>query len=180
MEQMALSTSNRMKKRACFFSLSLRLAICLVPGVLAVNAQELSKQVKIEHILDLMNAQATMDQTLDQMTAMINDQIKAQSSNATMEQLARAQEFQRKLMELVKSRLSWQKMRPDFIRIYGETYSDEELNGMLAFFESPAGQGFLKKTPMLTQKVIAVSQAQLGDLMPEIQRLARESFPTKQ
>jgi len=110
---------------------------------------------------------------------MVNTQMKAQTPNASPQQLAQAQEFQSKLMGLVKSRVSWEKMRPEFVRIYSETYSDDEINGMLAFFQSPAGRGFLGKSPVITQKVMAFSQSQLGDLMPEIQRMVKESAQKK-
>ncbi len=168
-----------MHKGTRSFSLFLGLAVCLLVGAHSARAQELTREAKIERILDLMNAQATLDQMLDQFTAVINNQLKTQAPNANAEQLAQMQEFQKQVMELVKSRVSWAKLRPEFIRIYGETYSDEELSGMLSFFESPAGRGFLQKTPVITQKAMAVSQAQLGDLMPEIQRLAKEAGQKK-
>jgi hypothetical protein len=168
-----------MYKRARCFSFSFVLSIWLLSGAFPAHAQELSREAKIERILDLMNSQTGVDQILDQFSATINTQLKSQSPNAIPEQLAQAQEFQGKLMELVKSRVSWEKMRPEFVRIYRETYSDEEIDGMLAFYESPAGRGFVKKSPLLTQKIMAVTQTQLRELMPDIQRLARESLQKK-
>src|ERR1019366_730538 len=123
---------------------------CLLAGT-AAQAQELTKQAKIERILDLTNSQASVDKMLDQMTGMITSQMKAQMPKATPEQLAQTQEMQSKMMELIKSRLSGAKMRDEYIRIYGELYSDEEISGMLAFYESPAGRGFLQKTPQVTE-----------------------------
>ncbi len=153
------------------------IAILALAGSIVSSAQELTKQAKVEKILDLTNSQATMNQMLDQITASMNGQLKAQIPNATPEKLAQMQEVQKKLMDLVRSKMSWDKMRPEMVRIYTETYSDEELTGMLAFFESPAGQGFVKKTPLMAQKMLAVSQKQMGDIMPEIQRIVKESAP---
>jgi hypothetical protein len=156
------------------------LALCMLAAGTSAHAQELTKQVKIDRILELMNTEASVNQMLDQMTGMVTSQMKTAMPNATPEQLAQAQEVQKKMMELIKSRISWEKMRGEYARIYGEIYSDEEINGMLAFYESPAGRGFVQKMPLLAQKTMAISQAQMGDLMPEIMRIVRESMPKKQ
>jgi hypothetical protein len=155
----------------------LGLAAMALLSIVPVSAQPLTKQAKIEKILDLTNSQASVNQMLDQMTASMNSQMKTQMPNATPERLAQMQEMQRKMLDLVKSRISWEKMRPEMVRAYSETYTDDEVNGILGFYESPAGQSFLKKSPMLMQKVMAVSQAQMADLMPEIQRIVKESAP---
>jgi hypothetical protein len=150
--------------------------LAAVPG----QAQELTKQAKIERILDLTNSQASVDKLLDQMTSMINSQMKTQMPKATPEQLAQAQEMQSKMMELIKSRMSWTKMRDSYVKVYADLYSDSEIDGMLAFYESPAGRGYLEKMPLMTQRIMMASQTQMGDLMPEILRIIQESAQKKQ
>jgi len=54
-----------MHKKASGLSLSFSLAICILVGGLPAHAQELSRQAKIETILDLMNSQASVDQMFD-------------------------------------------------------------------------------------------------------------------
>ena len=75
--------------------------------------------------------------------------------------------------------MSFEKMRPDLIRIYAETYTDSEIDGMLAFFESPVGQSYLKKTPEVAQKIFAASQSQLGDIMQEVRQMMTETAERK-
>jgi hypothetical protein len=61
-------------------------------------------------------------------------------------------------------------MKPKMIalvsRVYAETYSEEELTGILAFYRSPAGQAMLKKTPVLAGKMGAA----MAELQPEMWR----------
>jgi hypothetical protein len=151
----------------------------LVFGVLA-QAQTLTKEAKIERILELTQSESTVSKSFDQVVGMMTNQMKTMMPNQTPEQLARMQALQTKLMDLMKSRLSWAKIHPEYVRIYNKIYSDEEIDGMLAFYESPAGRGFIEKTPMLTQEILKVTQAQMGDLMPEIQRIVKESAAPKQ
>jgi hypothetical protein len=145
--------------------------IILVIGPFAC-AQELTKQTKIERLLDAMNADATINQLFEQIKTMTAAQM---PPGATPEQTAKAREVQDKILELVKSRISWDKMRPSYIKLYSETFSEQEIGGMLAFYESPAGRAMLAKMPTLLTKLIEVAQAQMNDLQPEIQRIMRES-----
>jgi uncharacterized protein len=149
------------------------LLICgLAVAASLATAQESSKETKIQRLLSLTNAQATMNQVFDQMKSLAASQL---PPNATPEQRAKAQKLQTSILDLVKARMSWDKLRPQYVKLYGETFSDEEIDGMLAFYQSPAGRAMLEKMPVLLPKLIALSQAQMGELMPEIQRIVSES-----
>jgi len=156
-----------MMKRVASLACGLILAACLV------NAQALSKEAKIERLLALTNADATMNQVFDQMKAMMASQ---KVPGSTPEQQAKAQEMQGKILELVKTRMSFERIRPQYVKAYSETFSDEEIDGMLAFYESSAGRAMLEKMPLLMPKMMALVQAQMGDLLPEIQRITKEAL----
>ena len=50
-----------------------------------------------------------------------------------------------KLLVQIQDRFSWEKMKPEYVRLYDEVYSDAEISGILAFYKSPAGQAYLTK-----------------------------------
>ena len=154
-------------KHVALFTAGILLATSLA------SAQELSKEAKIERLLELTNGQATMNQVFEQMKAAMAPAIPA---SATPEQRAKAQELQSKILDLMKSRMSWENVRPVYVKAYSETFSEEEINGILAFYESPAGRAMQAKMPMFTSKVMALAQTQAKELMPEIQRITRESL----
>jgi hypothetical protein len=115
-----------------------------------------------------------IDQMFEQIKAMTAAQVPPGTSP---EQVAQARQVQTKIMDLVKARISWEKMRPQYVKLYAETFSDEEISGMLAFYGSPAGRAMLEKMPALVTKIMGVAQAQMKDILPEIQRIIRESVP---
>jgi hypothetical protein len=157
---------------------ALALALCIVAAPPA-RAQELTRQAKIERILDLTGSQSTLNQIFDRFAASFDAQMKARFPNATEQQLAQTRDLRDKLIELMKERVTWDKMRPQLVKIYGDTFSDEEIDGLLAFFQSSAGRSYVTKLPALTQQIVAYSQEQVTALMPEIQRLAREAAQKK-
>lgn len=135
------------------------------------NAQELTKDAKIERILVLTKGDAMIDQLFSQIKAMTASQL---PRDATAEQRDILQAFQDKLMDLVKTRISPEKLRPQYVKLYRDTFSDEEINGLLAFYESPAGHAMIEKMPLLLANSMALGQAQMSDIMPEIKRLSDE------
>jgi hypothetical protein len=138
---------------------------------LAASAQEPTKEAKITRLLALMKAEALADQVFERMKA---ETATMSTADATEKERAHAQEIQAKIMDLVKDRMSWEKMRPVYVKMYSETFSGEEIDGMLAFYQSPAGQAVLEKMPQLVSRIMALAQSQMASLMPEIERLVKE------
>ncbi len=147
------------------------LTLTLIATGLLASAQEPSKEAKIVRVLALMKAEALTDQVFEQMKA---ETASISAPNASEKERAHAREIQAKIMDLVKDRMSWEKMRPVYVKMYSETFTDEEIDGMLAFYQSPAGRAMLEKMPQLVAKIMALAQSQMAGLMPEIERLVKE------
>jgi hypothetical protein len=150
------------------------LALTLIATGLLASAQEPSKEAKIVRVLALMKAEALTDQVFEQMKA---ETAAISAPNASEQERAHAREVQAKILNLVKDRMSWEKMRPVYVKMYSETFTDEEIDGMLAFYQSPAGRAMLEKMPQLVSKIMALAQSQMAALMPEIERLIKEPAP---
>src|SRR5260370_39844217 len=147
------------------------LTLTLIATGLLASAQEPSKEAKIVRVLALMKAEALTDQVFEQMKA---ETASISAPNASEKERAHAREIQAKIMDLVKDRMSWEKMRPVYVKMYSETFTDEEIDAMLAFYQCPAGRAMLEKMPKLVAKIMALAQSQLAGLMPEIERLVKE------
>lgn len=146
---------------------------CLALFSFTAAAQIPTKEAKIERMLQLTNVDATIDQMLNQMKAMAASQVPPDTS---LEGRTKAMELQGKIMDVVKARMSWEKLSPMYVKIYSEVFSEEEINGILAFYESPAGRAMLTKTPALIAKTMGWVQSQMRDVAPEIERLTKEAL----
>ncbi|MPN27418.1 hypothetical protein SDC9_174851 [bioreactor metagenome] len=92
----------------------------------------------------------------------------------TPESKALAIETQDKIMDLMKAEFSWENLKPEFERLYAETYSAEELDGLLKFYQSPLGKKFIAKQPEMQQKTMAMVQQMMMRVMPKIEALTKE------
>ena len=154
-------------------SLLLTISLALSGAFLGARAQENTKTAKIEELLKQTNAEAMSQQMYGQIRAMTTRQLNTMSGSE--EAKAAAAQAIDKIMTELQNRLSWAKMKPEYVRLYDEVYSDEEITGILAFYKSAAGQAFVKKMPILITKSMEISQRQMSDLMPELQRITREA-----
>jgi hypothetical protein len=61
----------------------------------------------------------------------------------TPEQTKESEELQGKLATILASALSWEKLKPIYVKLYADTYTEQEMDGIIAFYKSPAGEAML-------------------------------------
>ncbi len=146
----------------------------LLLNSLSASAQETTKTAKIEELLKVTNAEGMLQQVYSQIRTMTAKQVAA-TADSSPEAKAEAAQAADKLIAQIQEHIGWDKMKPEYIRLYDEVYTDEEISGILAFYKSPAGQAFLTKMPQLMAKIMEVTQRQMVELTPEIQRITKEA-----
>ena len=139
--------------------------VALLLSAGAAFADEASKKAKIDEIFQITKVDRMVTQITDQMQSMQLAQI------AKMDKAAqpKAEEAQKKIMQIIAERMSWDRLKPRFSKLYEETFTEEELDGTLAFYKSPAGRALLEKMPALMQRSMAVAQEMMADVQPEIE-----------
>ena len=74
----------------------------------------------------------------------------------------------------VGEQMQWSALEPEFVRIYCDLFTEEELRGLIAFNRTPLGQKILKSTPEIVRRSMAVGEARMQANMPEFQRRLEE------
>jgi len=144
-------------------------------SVWSAGAQETSRRALAEELLNLMKMRENIEKSFDmvkQMIPMQMDRMMKAPGQTTMP--ADASKRTEKMMDMVAQELSWDKIKDDYIALYAETFTDEELRGMIAFFKSPVGQAFISKQPEMMKKSMELSQKMIMKVMPKIHAMARE------
>ena len=153
------------------------LSICILAALCApAFGQTSSKDVKIESLLTSMNIDKQVNTMFTQMKSMVASQLPA---DATAEQKTRISEMQDKIFDLMQSHMSWEKMRPRYVKLYSDTFTDEEIDGLAAFYESAAGKAMLEKMPVLMAKSMSIAQDVMKEIMPQIQQMMKDAPPPK-
>ncbi len=79
-----------------------------------------------------------------------------------------------RMTDLLTKNLRWEDLEPDYVRLYVDTFDQDEIDGMIAFYRTPTGQALIAKMPIVLQKSIALSQSRMQALMPQIMALVAE------
>jgi hypothetical protein len=138
----------------------------------AARADEASKKTKIEELFQLTNVDRMVGQILGQVRSMQTAQTERMAMSA--EARSRTHEIQDRIQALIARALSWDKIKPEYIALYAETFTEEEIDGMLAFYKSPAGRAMLEKMPVLMQRSMALSQRMMQEIQPEMTKIIEE------
>ena len=149
------------------------LAVVMVVAPVGARADEASKQAKVKELFAVMH----MDHSLDRMRSAMEQQVQATAKNApgteqmTPEKKKMQQEFVDNSMKVVDENFGWAELEPAYVKLYADTYTEAELDGILAFYKSPAGQALLTKTPELSAGVMQIVHGHMGDFQPKMQGL---------
>jgi hypothetical protein len=162
-------------------ALLLALTLCLP---LTAHADEASRRAKAKEMLTLMHMDTTMSKMMDnamqQMSAM-SKQLGGGSGSVTPEQQARLDDFQKKVFALIETQMSWKNLEPDYIELYAKNFTDEQLDGIIAFYKSPAGVAMVEKLPTLTTEGMQLAQTRMTAIQPQlmqmIQNFAKSAAP---
>lgn len=138
------------------------------------HADDASKRAKIEELLQLSKANQMLDQVVDQASTAMKAATAQQSANFTPEQQKLTDQFQAHVLEIIRQSVNMDRLKPIIVQTYMDTYTEPEIDGILDFYRSPAGQAFLAKTPQLVSRTMTLMQQQMADVQPRIQKAAQE------
>jgi len=116
------------------------------------------------------------------------DSVMAQMDNLMQQSIAQATQGQKippkvqknidarrdEMIAMMKELLDWTKLEPMYVRVYQKTFSQQEVDGMIAFYKTPAGQAVIGKMPAVMQNTIEEMQHLMGPVMQKMQKLQQD------
>ena len=79
------------------------------------------------------------------------------------------------VLQVLREELAWNKMRPLYVQIYQETFTQEEIDGLIAFYKSPAGIAFVEKMPVVMQKSMSIMQSRIAPMMEKMKATMQQA-----
>lgn len=149
-----------------------KLVMILVFLFLPVISHGGQKEKLAAELIILSEVNKVLDQLRLQVVRM-TDQLLGQQA-VPEEYAEELQGFQKELLGMIFSELSWSTMKDDCIRIYAEVFSKEELETLVEFYRSLAGRSMVRKQPELMQKTLAAARVKIQDLLPRIEKMTRD------
>lgn len=131
----------------------------------------------IERLLAITKTEALVESTSADFDAYLRQaMLDAMPGQATAAQKKVMDDFVPRMAALMREEFTWARLKPEVIRIYQESLDQAEVDGLLAFYETPVGQSTINKMPLIMQRTMVLTQEQMRQLMPKINQLMQDSM----
>jgi len=150
------------------------LAMALMASVPAFAQSPPPSEASVRELLEVTNGKSVLEGAWNQLDGLMEKAMKDAIGNkpvtAKQEEIMAA--MRAETVELIRSEMSWDKMEPMYIRQYSQTFSQAEIDGMLAFYKSDAGKAVTAKMPQLVQILMQDVLSLLQGTMPKIRAIS--------
>jgi hypothetical protein len=131
-----------------------------------VYGQDAVRAELAEELMNLMKVPENIEKSFVMVKQMIPKQMEqigkmSGQTNMPPETLKQSE----KIVDLVAEELSWEKVKGDYICLYSEALTEEELRAAIAFYKTPEGQSFITKQPELMKRAMEMNQNLMMKIM---------------
>jgi hypothetical protein len=146
------------------------IAILFVTACTTAFAAPPSRE-SVETLLTLSKADQVLDVIYGNMEQSMRQGMQAAAGNKplTPEQQRVLQALPAKMTQFMRQEMSWPALKPLLVKVYVETFDQEEIDGLAEFFRSPIGQRFIDKQAVVAQRSSLAAQQLLASVLPKLQ-----------
>ena len=146
------------------------------PSPTASPAGNPPNEASVKQLLELAQAQKLIDSVMAQMDELMKQTIHqaTQGKEVPSKVQKEIDKRQAEVVGLMKELLDWKKLEPVYVRIYQKTFSQQEVDGMIAFYKTPAGQAVVAKMPAAMQNTMNEIQQMMGPVIEKLQRMQQD------
>ena len=147
-------------------------ALLLVAPFAVAQEQAQPSDAEIDRLLEVMRAEQTVQAMLPQVLASQQQMVARMTqgkelSDADREKL---QAMVERTNERIVDALAWEKLESLYRDIYRKTFTGAEIDSMVEFYGSPAGQAVLDKMPLLMQNTMAAMQELIVPMLQQLEQ----------
>jgi uncharacterized protein len=129
-------------------------------------------EASVKELLEASHVHKTVDTMMNQMDQIMNQMLQQVTQGQTIPPEVQKQidTSRAEAKSMVKEILDWQKLEPMYIRVYQKSFSQKEVNDLIAMYHTPGAEALINKMPVVMQNTVTEMQPLL---QPVIQRMQR-------
>jgi len=145
------------------------LAVC---SFSAFGAETPPSEASIRQLMEVSQTHKLLDDMMKQMDQMMNQMMQQVTQGQAVSPKVQKEidSGKSEAMSMMKEILDWHKLEPLYIRVYQKSFSQQEVNDLIAMYKTPGAQALMNKMPMVMRNTMAEMQPLL---QPVIQRMQR-------
>lgn len=142
----------------------------------------LSSEQSVDEMIKLMQLENLLKTALKQMNEGMEKGMEASLGKATSgreltpAQKTEVEEFRKKFKATLAEEISLAKIMSIYAQTYRDTFTQEEVNGVIAFYKSPAGKAVTEKNPDVMRKAAGLTEARITVMTQKLDTMQFEFF----
>ena len=148
----------------------LTILITLACFAFSASAQDQPSATNValaEQLVDLMHLDKAMNVGLNSMKQMQSKMLDSSTTNSSTDIKERVQKSMEVGMSAATAVMTPEKMHAMYVSVYASTFTAEELQGAITFYQSPVGQKWIEKQPQVSMAIMQQTMA----MMPKMSQM---------
>ena len=142
------------------------------PAAANTPADKVARELAAGEVLQAINVDRTVKPMALRMAGFIAEQIA--QWNITPAQQPDVNVAMTKIQDLLINEMSWRSVAKDYIGVYTESFTTDELRNIAAFFKTPTGKKYIATVPALQEKALVIGEQHLAAIQPQIQLILED------
>lgn len=141
------------------------------------SADAPASEASVRELLAVTQAQKSVDSALSKVDGSMQAffRKRMEGRKLTDEQQKLLDDMRTKILQIVREELNWADMEPVYIEMYRKNFTQGEVDGMLAFYRTSAGQALITKLPGVLQQTLQVTQNKMQTMLPRLMAVQKET-----
>lgn len=148
-------------------------SLCLISALAAEDAPKPppASSESVERLLILTQMDLASENMTEYMKGVLDQQM---AHTIETEELGDAyvgglESTRNMLSEWIESEMAWEKIKAIYVASYASVFTQEEIDDLIAFYETPTGRSFIEKQPQLQPIINYYTQDYMGAFMKRFQ-----------
>ncbi|HXZ92410.1 MAG TPA: DUF2059 domain-containing protein [Burkholderiales bacterium] len=144
----------------------------------AFAAPPAASEDSIRRLLEVTEARKLLDGMMAQVDALMrrNMEQALRGRQLTPEQEAIIARMRGRMADAFREEMAWDKLEPLYVRVYRDTFTQDEVDGMLAFYRTDAGRALIVKMPAVIQTTMGDMQQRMQPLVQKMRAIEEEAL----
>jgi hypothetical protein len=149
---------------------------CAVTVWSTAAADNPASDASIKQLLEVVQVRKLVEAMTAQMDLMMKQAVE-QATHGEQIPPRIQQDIDKRQAEIraaVKEALDWNKMEPVYMRVYQKSFTQQEVDGLIAFYKTPAGQALVNKMPVVMQNAVNETQQLMQPMIDRLRKMQQE------
>jgi hypothetical protein len=158
--------------------LIIALSILAATSTPAFAAPQPPSEESIRRLLEVTEARKLLDGMMAQIDALMrrNMEQALRGRQLTPEQEEIIARMRNKMADAFREEMAWDKLEPMYVSVYQNTFTQGEVDGMLAFYRTDAGRAVIVKMPAVIQTTMGEMQLRMQPLVQKMRAIEEEAL----